>query len=84
MFPHQLIKGDIVIEGPDQVIPVTPRVGDIIIPFVAMRLGEPHHIHPMPGKMLAELRGRQQSLHHDRIGGGWALLRCLQKTVQVR
>ena len=60
VLAHKLVVRHVVVEGADQVVAVAPGVVYLVIPLVAVRFRESHHIHPVPGQALAEMRRSQQ------------------------
>ena len=70
MLPDQLVVGDVGIQGPNQVVAVTPRVGRVRIAFAAMGLAVADQVHPVAGPVLAEL-GRVEKLVHQVLVGAW-------------
>ena len=47
MFDHELVKGQIGIEGPHDVIAIAPGIGDVEIELVPMRLGVTDQVEPV-------------------------------------
>ncbi len=67
MFANELIVRNILIESADQIVPVQPRSFDFVIPVIAEGLGEAHHIHPLAGPMLSEMRRGEQAVNETLI-----------------
>ena len=63
VFPHELVVGNVPVEGPDQVIAIVPRALNLVVPLVAVRLGVAHHVHPVPRPPFAVARRSQQRVH---------------------
>src|SRR5262249_32766121 len=73
--PGQLLKdepgvGFVLIEGPDDVVPVPPGVGDVIVMLIAGAVRVAHHIEPEPAPSLPVMRGGEQALDQILIGAG--------------
>ena len=68
VFADELIVRHVVIEGADQIIAITPGVMDLVVPFVAVRLGEADDVHPVPGPAFAEMGRGQQPIDQLRDG----------------
>ena len=60
---NELVKGLVRVEGREDVIAVTPRVGTNKVALLARGLGVARHIEPVPAPAFAELRGREQAVH---------------------
>ena len=56
LLADEPVVGQVVVEGPDDVVPIAPGVGNIIIPLVPVRLREPDHVQPVPREPLPEPR----------------------------
>ena len=48
VFPDQLVKGQVLVEGPDQIVPIAPGSQQLVVPLVAIGLPEAHQVHPVP------------------------------------
>ena len=44
--------------------------GPVVVLLVAVRLGEPRHVHPVPGEAFAVMRGGQQAIDEPLVGVG--------------
>ena len=81
MFPDQIVVGNILIECPDQIIPVFVSVFDSIIELMAVSIGLPHQVHPVPCPFFSEAGGSEEFVHQcgsgnlqgfsNFSGGGW-------------
>ena len=60
LFFQKLVVREILVEGLDDVIPIAPRIGAIEIMFVAVGVGIPRHVQPVPAPALAVLRRFKQ------------------------
>ena len=69
VFADQLVHGDVRVQRPDQVVAVTPGVGDRRVAFAAVRLGVADPVHPVPGPTLAEGRIGQEPVDLLRHSG---------------
>ena len=56
VLAHELVVRHILVERPNQVVAVAPRVVNVVVPLVAVRFGEADNVHPVPGPALAEVR----------------------------
>ena len=68
VLPHEMIVGNVLVEGADQVVPVAPGSLDDVVPLVAVGLGETDHVHPVPGPVFAEVGRVQEAVHEVGIG----------------
>jgi len=67
---EELVVWHIGVEGPHHVIAIAPRIGDLVVELVPLRLGVADEIEPVPPPTLAVMRARQQLIHHllERLG----------------
>ena len=68
LLAHELVVGEIVVERPDEVIAVAPRIGKLGVPLAAVRLAVADEIHPVAREALAEARGGEHSVDSGRVG----------------
>ena len=68
MLAHQLVVADVGIQCPNQIVAITPGIGNRRITFAAVRLGVAKPIHPMPRPTLAKSRRRQKSIDQSLVG----------------
>ena len=59
LLAHELIVRYIPIEGPDQVVAITPRLDDLRIAFAAAGIGVADEVHPMASEVFAITLGGQ-------------------------
>ncbi len=64
MLQHELAVRDISIDGANDVIAILIGIGGRVIVLVATRLGIADQVEPVPAPALAEMRRRQQPIHH--------------------
>ena len=69
MFADQLVDRYVGVQRPDQVVAVTPGVGDRRVAFTAVRLGVADPVHPVPGPTLSEGRIGQEPVDLLRDSG---------------
>ena len=60
LLTHELIETGVVVEGTDQIVAILMRALGGVVPFVTVSVRVAHHVHPVTGKVLAELRTGQQ------------------------
>ena len=65
---NQLRVGNILVEGPDEVVPIVEGIGDEKVGFMTARFGVVHQVHPMPGPAFAETGRGQKSIHLPGMG----------------
>ncbi len=69
VFPHELVVGNIRIEGPDQVIAIPPGVRDVEVLFMPIGFGEANEVHPVARPAFTVMRRCQQTVQHPRAPG---------------
>ena len=57
VFDHELVEGQVGVEGADDVVAVAPGVGDVEVELVAVRLGVADQVEPVAAPALAVVRG---------------------------
>ena len=67
---EKAVVGQVFIAGPDQVVPVTPGLGNGIVELMPAGFGKPGQIHPVPGPAFSEMRRGQQTVGHGPASGG--------------
>ena len=68
LFLGELRKRCVRVERADEVVAVAPGVGPHAILIVAVRLGEMHEVHPLPGHAFAVVRRREQLVDEFLVG----------------
>ena len=63
LLADELVIRLVLIEGSDHVVPVAPRFAFFPVPLVAIALGKPNNIQPIPPPPLAIARAGEQRLH---------------------
>ena len=74
LFLDEAVIGAILIEGPDDVVPVAPHVGARIFQAAAAGVGIAHQVQPVPAPALAVAGVGQQLLDSPGIGLGRRVL----------
>ena len=64
----------VLVERPDDVVPVAPHVGQGIVQPAPHRIAVTHHVHPVPGPALAVAGVGQQLFHGIGVGVGRVIL----------
>ncbi len=67
LFPDELVVRLVLVERANDVIAIRPGVVARRVHLEARRLGEPHHVQPVPRPPLAVARRRQQPLHQSLV-----------------
>jgi hypothetical protein len=69
LFDERVVRL-VVIEAPDHVIAITPRIGTVRIVFITVGLREAHHVQPMAAPLFAIVGRGEQAIDHlfPRIG----------------
>ena len=60
---HELVIGNVGVQGPDQEVAIVVRIGSVIVLFIAVRFCKASDIHPVPGPAFAILRRLQQPIN---------------------
>ena len=68
MFPDELVVRDVGVQGPDQVVAVTPRGWSVGIAFAPVGLAVADQVHPVAGPALAEMGRVQEVVHQVFVG----------------
>ena len=71
LVKDELIVGDILVEGPDQPVPVGVAVDEAAFPsagLIALRVGVAGNIHPVPGPSFAVVGRRHEVVDERRPG----------------
>ena len=63
-----LIVGDIGVEAPDHIVPVSPCLGDGVVGLVPLGLCKPHQVQPVLPPVLSVVRRLQQAV--DQVSEG--------------
>ena len=66
----EAIVGQVFIAGSDQIVPITPGLGNGIVKLMPAGFGKPGQIHPVPGPALSEMRRGQQPVGHGPASSG--------------
>ena len=80
LLPHELIEGQVVVEGADQIVAESPGALGRDVPLVAVGVAVPHHVHPVTRPALAEMGGFEQTVHQALIG---AVVRVVDKGLDL-
>ena len=68
LLAHELVVREIVVERPDEVVAIAPRIGKLGVPLAAVRLAVADEIHPVAREALAEARGGEQPIDGGLVG----------------
>ncbi len=66
----ELVVRHVAVEGTDQEVAIVVSEGPIVVLLVAMRLGEPRHVHPVTGESFSVIGRRQQAIDEALVGVG--------------
>ena len=61
---HELVVGHVLVEGPDQVVPVAVDIRHGVVRLEGLGLRETHHVHPVPRPALAEVGRGKEPIDH--------------------
>ena len=70
VLSHQGVVRQVVVERADHVIAVGPGGGNVEVEFVAVSLGKPHQVEPVPSPPHAVVRRCEQPLDDPLVSGG--------------
>ena len=68
MLGDELVVGNVLVQGPDDVIAILPRVRDRRVELVAPGLGVADEVQPVPPPALAEPGRREQPIDQPLVG----------------
>ena len=75
LLPDEAVVRLVLVECPDDVVPVAPHVGQGIVQTSSHRIAVTHHVHPVPGPTLAVAGVRQQLFHGAAVSIGGVILK---------
>ena len=71
VFADELVVGDVVVEGADEVVAVAPGVGSVGVAFGAVGFAVADDVHPAAGHAFAEFWGGEEAVDDLFVGLGF-------------
>ena len=70
VFPDHLVEGQVLVEGPDEIVPVAPGSQQLVVPLVAVGFPVAHHVHPVTRPPFTQVRRSEKTVHQALVGVG--------------